>query len=196
MIWDVESSGYLDTTEIYAGIERYCEAKGLTFDSRSIGEIFAEADLNGHSQLDAQEFSVFLTLCCQRIEEIQLNDLAIFMKEQLLEILLESDDGSLKDGSDHNLSKLIGSFMTKLNRIVEERKRMLTTESFQQYRSNSVSSQNNYLPWTDSKMARVIRSHLQTRKLAVVSTGTCSPGLVQYWRAVSSQNLFEPRQIE
>jgi Ca2+-binding EF-hand superfamily protein len=116
MIWDVDSSGYLDAAEMYAGIENYCEAKGHTFDSRSISEIFTEADLNGHSQLDAREFSVFLTLCCQRIEEIRLNDLAIFMREQLLEILLDTDDGSLEDGSDQDSSKLIGSFMRKLTR--------------------------------------------------------------------------------
>lgn len=116
MIWDVDSSGHLDAAEIYAGIENYCEAKGHTFDSRSISDIFAEADLNGHFQLDSREFSVFLTLCCQRIEEIRLNDLAVFMKEQLLEIFLTADDDSLDDGSDHDLSKLVGSFMRKLSR--------------------------------------------------------------------------------
>lgn len=81
-IWDSDSSGALDKNEVFLGVEQYCEARELSFDSRVISRLWCEVDDNGDQVLDRHEFAVFLARYCEGIG-IALDDLAFVVMEQL-----------------------------------------------------------------------------------------------------------------
>ena len=79
---DADSSGTLDKNEVFMGVEQYCEARELSFDSRVICCLWSEVDDNGDQVLDRREFAVFLARYCEWIG-IALDDLAFVVFEQL-----------------------------------------------------------------------------------------------------------------
>ena len=79
---DSDSSGYLDQPEVFLGVEQYCEARGLSFDSRVISQLWRQVDDNVDGVLDRHEFAVFLARYCDAIG-VPLDDLAFVVLEQL-----------------------------------------------------------------------------------------------------------------
>lgn len=90
---DSDSSGYLDQPEVFLGVEQYCEARGLSFDSRVISQLWRQVDDNVDGVLDRHEFAVFLARYCDAIG-VPLDDLAFVVLEQLAGV-------EKKEGSDH-----------------------------------------------------------------------------------------------
>jgi hypothetical protein len=72
----------LDQPEVFLGVEQYCEARGLGFDSRVISQLWRQVDDNIDGVLDRHEFAVFLARYCDAIG-VPLDDLAFVVLEQL-----------------------------------------------------------------------------------------------------------------
>ena len=90
---DADSSGALDKNEVFLGVEQYCEARELSFDSRVISRLWGEVDDNGDQILDRHEFAVFLARYCEGIG-IALDDLAFVVMEQLAGVAPKQDASS------------------------------------------------------------------------------------------------------
>jgi hypothetical protein len=79
---DSNENGTLDKQEVFLGIEQYCEAREIIFDSRVISRLWSEVDDNNDQVLDRHEFSIFSARYCQAIG-VTLDDMAFVVLEQL-----------------------------------------------------------------------------------------------------------------
>jgi chemotaxis protein histidine kinase CheA len=64
------------------GVEEYCDAREIVFDSRIINELWAQVDDNEDGVLDLHEFSVFLARYCDAVG-VALDDMAMVVFSQL-----------------------------------------------------------------------------------------------------------------
>lgn len=87
-IWDVDASGELDRNELLTGVEKFCDAAGLDFDSRRVVSILSEVDDNSDCVLDRREFSIFLARFAESVN-VPLDDFAFAVAEQLADIAME-----------------------------------------------------------------------------------------------------------
>eukprot|EP00545_Synedropsis_sp_CCMP1620_P014154 CAMPEP_0119014762 /NCGR_PEP_ID=MMETSP1176-20130426/10375_1 /TAXON_ID=265551 /ORGANISM="Synedropsis recta cf, Strain CCMP1620" /LENGTH=325 /DNA_ID=CAMNT_0006968001 /DNA_START=30 /DNA_END=1007 /DNA_ORIENTATION=- len=81
-IWDADASGTLDKNEVFLGVDQYCEAREIVFDSRVITQLWSQVDDNGDGVLDRHEFAVFLARYCEAVG-VGLDDMAFVVLEQL-----------------------------------------------------------------------------------------------------------------
>ena len=77
-IWDFDGNHAIDRQELFAGLGRFCKAKGIPLRYNVIDSLFDEVNDNQDSELDQREFSVFLSRYAEA-SAISLNDLAFFM---------------------------------------------------------------------------------------------------------------------
>jgi len=81
---DSDGSGTLNKNEVFMGVEQYCEAREIGFDSRVISRLWRQVDENGDGVFDHHEFPVFLARYCEAVG-VGLDDLAFVVLEQLAE---------------------------------------------------------------------------------------------------------------
>jgi hypothetical protein len=140
---DSDGSGELDKHEVFMGVEQYCEARGLSFDSRVISRLWKEVDDNGDGVLDRQEFSIFLSRYCEAIG-IALDDLAFVVLEQLTGQRMVCQDTSPFDDEDLPPAKPWGKIFSSHTTKRRPAKRMswaelkIEAESATFYKENEV----------------------------------------------------------
>jgi len=87
---DADASGTLDKFEVFIGVEQYCEAREIGFDSRVISQLWEQVDENGDGVLDRREFAVFLARYCEAVG-VGLDDMAFVVLEQLAGVAMTTD---------------------------------------------------------------------------------------------------------
>jgi hypothetical protein len=140
------------------GVEQYCEARGLSFDSRVISRLWKEVDDNGDGVLDRQEFSVFLSRYCEAIG-IALDDLAFVVLEQLTGQRISYHDTSPFDDEDippaKSWSKVFSSTRRRQAKRMSWAELKIEAESLTVHRENNIGR----LAWI-----KVISSKIGSRK--------------------------------
>ena len=101
---DADGSGTLNKNEVFMGVEQYCEAQGIGFDSRVISRLWRQVDENEDGVFDHREFPVFLARYCQAVG-VGLDDMACVFLEQLAGTAMA--DISLNGESDSAWAKII-----------------------------------------------------------------------------------------
>lgn len=87
------------------GVEKYCDAREIAFDSRAISRLWAQVDDNGDGVLDRHEFAVFLARYCEAVG-IALDDMAMVVLSQLAESAMD-DQSSSKDEDDEEPESIL-----------------------------------------------------------------------------------------
>lgn len=87
---DADASGTLDKNEVFLGVDQYCEAREVVFDSRVITQLWSQVDDNGDGVLDRHEFAVFLARYCEAVG-VGLDDMAFVVLEQLAGVAMTDD---------------------------------------------------------------------------------------------------------
>jgi hypothetical protein len=76
--WDEDDSGFLDVEEVLQGVQKFCDAMDLDYDSRRVSALFDQLDADGSQELDRKEFTVFLQKYAE-LNDISMEDLAYVM---------------------------------------------------------------------------------------------------------------------
>jgi hypothetical protein len=80
----------VDKNEVFLGVDQYCEAREIVFDSRVITQLWSQVDDNGDGVLDRHEFAVFLARYCEAVG-VGLDDMAFVVLEQLAGVAMVDD---------------------------------------------------------------------------------------------------------
>jgi chemotaxis protein histidine kinase CheA len=84
----------LDKNEVFLGVDQYCEAREIVFDSRVITQLWSQVDDNGDGVLDRHEFAVFLARYCESVG-VGLDDMAFVVLEQLAGVAMDDSQHEL-----------------------------------------------------------------------------------------------------